>query len=285
MPLALSTLLIAMASVQFGASMAKGIFPLLGPSGATTWRLTIAALILTIVWRPWKLRPTGEQWKGILRYGMALGLMNLFFYWAIARIPLGVAVALEFTGPLGVALWSSRRQQDLLWAGFAAFGLLLLFPWGPTSTLDGIGVAFALAAGGCWALYIIFGQSLGKSFHGGRGVALGMGVAALVVLPVGVMQNGSELWQPSVLWQAALVGIFSSAIPYSLEMIALKRIPPATFGILMSLEPALAALMGWLFLQEKLSSWEMVAIGLIIVASLGSTLTSIKATLSPPPPL
>ena len=285
MPLALSTLLIAMAAVQFGASTAKGIFPLLAPSGATTWRLTIAALILTIVWRPWKLRPTGEQWKGILRYGMALGLMNLFFYWAIARIPLGVAVALEFTGPLGVALWSSRRQQDLLWAGFAAFGLLLLFPWGPTSTLDGIGVAFALAAGGCWALYIIFGQSLGKSFHGGRGVALGMGVAALVVLPVGVMQNGSELWQPSVLWQAALVGIFSSAIPYSLEMIALKRIPPATFGILMSLEPALAALMGWLFLQEKLSSWEMVAIGLIIVASLGSTLTSIKATLSPPPPL
>lgn len=283
--LALTTLLVAMTSVQFGASMAKGLFPLLGPSGATAWRLTLAALMLGLVWRPWNMRPARNQWPVILRYGIALGLMNLTFYWAINRIPLGVAVALEFTGPLGVALWASRQRQDLLWAGLAGSGLLLLVPWGPMAQLDALGVGFALLAGMSWGAYIVYGQKLGNSFHGGRGVALGMLVAGLVTLPVGVIDRGAELWQPSLVVQAILVALFSSAIPYSLEMIALKRLPPATFGILMSLEPALATLMGWLFLQERLRSMELCAVVLIMVASLGSTLASIHASHKPPPPL
>lgn len=276
MPLALSTLFIAMASVQFGASLAKGLFPVLGPNGTTAWRLTVAALIMMTVARPWKHPFPRSQWPTIIRYGLALGLMNILFYLAIARIPLGVAVALEFTGPLGVAIYASRRAVDVVWIIFAVAGLGLLYPWSPGSSLDLVGVAYALGAGLCWGLYIVFGQRMGKEMHGTQGVALGMTVAALVALPVGLAQNGLALWQPTLLVSAILVGLFSSAIPYSLEMIALRRIPPATFGILMSLEPALAALMGWLFLQERLTPNEILAICFIISASLGSTLTSVK---------
>lgn len=276
MPLAIITLLIGMASVQFGASMAKGLFPVLGPTGATTWRLLIAALILVVVWRPWRQRITRQELRLILPYGLALGFMNVTFYLALARIPLGIAVALEFTGPLSVAIFTSRRPRDFIWAALAGIGLFMLFPT-TDSQLDPFGIAMALAAGGCWAGYIIYGQKAGAALNGGRAAALGMVVAMLVALPVGLVDRGLGLWQPSVMWIALLVGIFSSAIPYSLEMIALKRLRANTFSILMSLEPAIATLMGWLFLKEILGPLELLAVGCIIAASLGSALTSQKS--------
>lgn len=274
MNLALIPLFIAMASVQFGASLAKGLFPAFGPAGTTAWRLTVAALILQIAFRPFRLKLTRPQWWAIIRYGMALGLMNLSFYYAIDRIPLGVAVALEFIGPLAVSLLTSPRLRDMVWAVLAGLGLALLFPWSGASTLDPWGVLLALTAGAFWGLYIIFGKKLGHAIEEGKAVALGMLVAALVAMPLGLIQQGTNLWQPSLLVTAILVGLFSSAIPYSLEMFSLKRLSSSTFSILMSLEPALAALMGWLFLKEELGLRELLAITLVIAASLGSTLTA-----------
>lgn len=275
MALALITLFIGMASVQFGASIAKGLFPLLGATGATSWRLFLAALILLVVWRPWRQKITRQELKLILPYGAALGLMNVTFYVALSRIPLGIAVALEFTGPLAVAIFTSRRPRDFVWALLAALGLVMLFPT-PQSQLDPFGMVMALVAGACWAGYIIYGQKAGAVINGGRAATLGMVVAMLVALPIGLVDRGTQLWQPSLLVMAFLVAIFSSAIPYSLEMIALKRLRANTFSILMSLEPALATLMGWLFLKEILSPVELMAVGCIIAASLGSALTSQK---------
>ena len=204
-------------------------------------------------------------------YGLSLGGMNLLFYLALAHIPLGIAVAFEFCGPLAVALFASRRAVDFLWVACAVGGLLLLLPLGVTATaLDLWGVAFALAAGACWALYIIFGRRVGASVHGGTATALGMCVAALVVLPFGVVHSGLALLSWDVLPTGFGVAILSSAFPYSLEMIALKKLSAHTFGVLMSMEPAVAAISGLLFLSEKLSSVQWVALGLIILASAGS---------------
>jgi len=275
MALALITLFIGMASVQFGASLAKGLFPLLGPTGATSWRLFLASLILLMVWRPWRQKITRQELQLILPYGLALGLMNVTFYVALSRIPLGIAVALEFTGPLVVAIFTSRKPRDFLWALLATVGLITLFPT-PQSQLDPFGMLMALVAGACWAGYIIYGQKAGAALHGGRAAALGMLVAMLVALPIGIIDRGAQLWQPTLLVLALLVAVFSSAVPYSLEMIALKRLRANTFSILMSLEPALATLMGWLFLKEILTPLELAAVACIIAASLGSALSSSK---------
>jgi inner membrane transporter RhtA len=271
--IALVTLFIGMCSIQYGATLSRALFPMLGATGATFWRLTLAAILLGLIWRPWKTPLTRAQLKGVLFYGCALGIMNLTFYFAIERIPLGVAVALEFTGPLAVAIYNSRRVVDFIWATLAAIGLYLLLPLTNTSTLDPIGVVMALTAGFCWALYIIFGQRTSQNLPGGLAATWGMIFAAMVVFPVGVVKLGLELWQPQLAIMAILVAVFSSALPYSLEMIALKRLKAHTFSILMSLEPAIATLMGLIFLREFLGMIEMIAIACIMLASLGSALT------------
>jgi inner membrane transporter RhtA len=266
-----------MVSIQTGASLAKQLFPIVGPQGSAALRLFFAAAILLAVWRPWSRLPSRGQWGAIWLYGLSLGGMNLLFYMALARIPLGIAVAFEFCGPLAVALFASRRAMDFLWVVCAVGGLVLLLPLGlATAPLDPWGVGFALAAGACWALYIIFGRRVGASVHGGTATALGMSVAALVAIPFGVVHSGLGLLSRDVLPVGVGVAILSSAFPYSLEMVALKRLPAHTFGILMSLEPAIAAVSGLLFLSEKLSSLQWLALGLIILASAGSA-ASVKA--------
>lgn len=264
-------ILLAMASIQFGASQAKGLIPMTGAAGATTLRLLVAGLTLLLIFRPKDLRPS----KNLFIYGLSLGLMNLTFYFAIARIPLGIAVALEFVGPLTVALFSSRSKRDIFWALLAATGLTLLLPFNmhEVSALDPIGVLFALIAGACWASYIIFGKKAGESAKGPEAVAVGMLTAALVVLPFGAIFDGAKIFQVAALPLALVVGIFGSALPYTLEMSVLKKMSPATFGILMSLEPVMATIMGIIFLGENLELSQYFAILCIMISSLGSTLT------------
>ena len=280
--LSIALLLASMVSIQFGASLAKGLFPQLGPEGTTVFRCGFAAVMLLALWRPWRALPPRPALVAVALYGASLGAMNLFFYLSIARIPLGVAVALEFTGPLAVALLASRRARDLLWVALAAAGIVLILPLSRAAhRLDPPGVALALAAGVCWALYIVLGQRAGRAVEGGAATALGMLAAALVVTPVGVLRAGPRLLHFE-LWPLALVvAVFSSALPYSLEMHALRRLPARTFGILMSLEPALAALAGLVMLRERLTATQLVAIGCVIAASAGSAATS-HAPASPP---
>ncbi|MCU1716897.1 threonine/homoserine exporter RhtA [Pseudomonas sp. 5P_3.1_Bac2] len=266
-------LLVAMSSIQTGASLAKGLFPVVGASGTTAMRLCIGALILCLIMRPWRAPLTGKSWRALLAYGISLGGMNLLFYLSLKTIPLGIAVALEFTGPLALALLSARRVVDFIWIALAICGLLLLLPSETSSTaLDPIGIALALSAGVCWALYIVFGQKAGAE-HGRHTVALGTTVAALVVLPVGIWQAGSSLLAVDILPVAIAVGVMSSALPYSLEMVALTRLPARTFSILMSMEPAIGALCGLLFLSEQLSLTQWLAISAIIIASAGAAAT------------
>jgi inner membrane transporter RhtA len=265
--------LAAMVSIQIGAALSKQLFPLVGASGATALRLTIAALILLAVWRPWRLRPSMRETRTIVIYGLAMGWMNLFFYLSLSRIPLGIAVALEFTGPLAVALATSRRSVDFAWIGLAVLGLIALLPLGSASSLKLTGVGFALAAGVCWAIYIVFGQKAGDA-HGGQTTALGTLAGALAIGPIGIGHAGWVLLSPAVLPVALGVAVLSSALPYSLEMYALTRMPTRTFGVLMSVEPALAALSGLVFLSETLSSIQWGAIVCIVVASAGSAATS-----------
>ncbi|AGH95993.1 EamA family transporter [Pseudobdellovibrio exovorus] len=265
-----------MASIQSGASLAKSLFYILTPQGVTALRLLFSSLLLLLVWRPWRYTLDRSIWKSIFLYGASLGGMNLLFYMALQRIPLGVAVALEFTGPLLVALLASRHLRDLLWVGLAILGILLLLPLGliDGANLDPVGITYALLAGACWALYIIFGQRTGSSVPSGVITAWGMLVAAIAVVPFGVFVAHKELFNLDV-WPIAFgVAVLSSALPYSLEMVALKRLPAKTFSILMSLEPALAALSGLLFLNEKLNFTQLLAIALLIIASVGTTLTS-----------
>ncbi len=279
---AVLVLLVAMSSIQTGASLAKGLFPVLGAQGTTALRLGFATLILLAVWRPWRQRLTRREMLAVGVYGAALGGMNLTFYLALARIPLGIAVAIEFTGPLAVALLSTRRALDFVWAALAVAGILLILPLSEASQpLDPVGVVWALVAGGCWALYILFGQRAGAAVHGGTATSLGMATAALLVMPFGVAHAGRDLLNVS-LWPVGLgVAVLSSALPYSLEMIALKALPTRTFGILMSLEPALAALSGLVILKEQLALVQWVAIGCVILASAGSAATARKPVPAP----
>ncbi|PZR03249.1 MAG: threonine/homoserine exporter RhtA [Archangium gephyra] len=262
-----------MLSIQAGASMAKSLFPAVGATGATALRLALATLILVAVFRPWRMRVTRDQWPLLLFYGTSLGLMNLLFYKSLETVPLGIAVALEFTGPLAVALLGSRHLRDVGWVVLAVIGLVLLVPEQGAQALDPVGVAYALGAGACWAMYIVFGQKAGNA-HGPQTVAIGSCIAAAVAVPFGVAHAGGALLAPALLPIALAVALLSTAIPYSLEMVALTKMPTRTFGMLMSLEPAIAALCGLLFLHERLSMLQWLAIASIIVASAGAAMTS-----------
>jgi inner membrane transporter RhtA len=226
-------------------------------------------VVVWLIQRPWRAMPTRASAPVILIYGVALGTMNFVFYMALRTIPLGIAVALEFTGPLAVALIGSRRRSDFLWVALAAGGLLLLLPIDPKATaLDPAGVLFALAAGFCWALYIVFGQKAGRA-HGPTASTWGMLVAASFTVPIGIAQAGRALLDPSILMKGLAVAVLSSALPYTLEMIALRRLATRTFGTLMSLEPAVAALAGLLVLHERLTPIQWGAIAAVMIASVG----------------
>ncbi len=266
-------LLVSMLSIQSSASLAKTVFPVIGPAATTALRLLFAALVLLPVMRPWRAKLTLRDWQPIILYGLSTGIMNMCFYQAISRIPLGVGVALEFAGPLATAMIGSRRPVDFLWIALAVGGLYLLLPIHEFSgNLDPVGVAFALGAGFCWAMYIFFGKRAGNA-GGGASVALGMIVGACAAFPFGFAAAGTSMFSLSVLPLALLLGVFSSALPYALEIVALKQLPSQTFGILMSLEPVLAALSGFVFLGERLTFEQWIALACIIAASIGATLT------------
>lgn len=262
-----------MISVQSGASLAKSLFPVVGAQGTTALRLIFASIVMIVILRPWRTTFTTSSLRTVLLYGIALGGMNFLFYMAIRTIPLGIGVALEFTGPLAVALLHSRKITDFIWIALAVTGLWLLIPTGQADALDLTGALYALGAGVCWAAYIMFGQKAGGD-HGVQTAALGVIIAAIFIAPIGVVHAGSALLDPSLIPIALGVAILSTALPYSLEMIALTRMPVRTFGTLMSMEPAVGALSGLLFLHETLSLTQWLAISAIIIASAGATLTS-----------
>ena len=270
----IAVLIAAMFCFQLGAVIAKGLFPAVGAAGTTALRMGLASLILLAVWRPWRMRFRASEMRVIVYYGLALGCMNFFFYLSLRTIPLGIAVALEFAGPLALAMAASRRAIDFLWILMAGLGLLALLPLGfGSQTLDPTGVACALAAGVFWALYIYYGRKAGAA-HGGQTTALGMVVGAIVIVPIGAMQAGAQLLSPAILPAALGVALLSSALPYSLEMLAMPRLPTRTVGVLMSLDPALGALSGLCFLGERLSWIQWAAIFSIMAASMGSAATS-----------
>ena len=259
----------AVASVQVGASFAKSLFEEVGPGGAVLLRTLLAAIVLAAIWRPaLRGRSRTELWL-VFWFGVSLAGMNFAFYSALDRIPLGVAVTIEFAGPLGVAVVGSRRALDLLWVVLAAAGILLLADLGGGDT-DPAGVALALLAGGFWAAYIFLGARAGQAFPGGSGLALALLVASALLLPFGIAQGGAELIDPAVLAVGLGVAMLSSAIPYSLELEALRRLPARVFGVLMSLEPAMATLAGFVVLGEVLGAREIAAVGLVVVASAGA---------------
>lgn len=279
--LPITALLGAMVSIQIGATFAKGLFPLIGANGTTALRLAVGALMLAAVLRPWQVRPSRAVLPWLIAYGVNLAGLNLLFYAALARIPLGVAVALEFSGPLLVATLSSRRATDFVWVALAVAGIVLLSPFIHSgSALDPIGVMLALAAGGCWALYIVFAQKASAEL-GSQTTAYGLIIAAAIALPFGVTEAGSGLVAPAILVSALLVGVFSSALPFWLEMVALTRMPARLYGTLTCLEPALGALAGFLFLHEILSPLQCAGVGAVVVAAFGAALTTKPPVPSP----
>ncbi|GAA2800852.1 DMT family transporter [Saccharopolyspora taberi] len=260
--------LLGMASLQVGAAFAKQMFAVAGSPGVVTLRLAFAALVLLVLWRP-SLRMDRRTLAVVLGYGVVLAGMNISIYAAFERIPLGIAVTIEFLGPLAVALFGSRRKLDVLWALLAGTGVLLLSR--AEGGLDWVGVACALLAAVLWASYILLGAKLGEHTSGGSGLALGMAFGAVVALPFGVAGAGSALLDPAVLAVGLLVALMSSVIPYSLDVEALRRIPPRVFGVLMSLGPAIAALAGLVVLGEALGIAQWVAVGCVVLASVGAT--------------
>ena len=256
--------LAAAASLQVGAAFAVGLFDDVGPGGAVLLRLGLAALVLYALWRP--PLPRGRELRLVAAFGIALGLMNWSIYEAMDRIPLGVAVTIEFAGPLAVAVAGSRRPLDGLWIVLAAAGIVLLADPGGGGA-DAAGVVFALMAAACWSAYIVLSKRVGQAFPGGSGLALAMVFGTLVALPAGLHQGAGGLLEPHVLLVGLAVAIASSVVPYSLELEALRRLPAAVFGVLMSLEPAVAALAGWVVLDQVLGARELLAIALVVVAS------------------
>ncbi|HEX5618481.1 MAG TPA: EamA family transporter [Solirubrobacteraceae bacterium] len=257
-------------SAQFGAGYAVTLFDELGPGGAVFLRQGIAAVVLLIIWRPRLAGHAPADLRLAGAFGIALGVMNWAIYSAMDRIPLGIAVTIEFAGPLAVAVIGSRRRLDLLWTALAAGGILLLADPGGGS-LDAAGVAFALLAATMWAFYILLSARVGRVFPGGGGLALAMVVAAMLTAPSAIAQAGSELLRPELLAAGAAVALASSVLPYSFDLEALRRIPANVFGVLMSLEPAVAALAGLIVLGQALDALEWAAIGLVVVASIGVT--------------
>ncbi|WP_238184931.1 EamA family transporter [Methylobacterium trifolii] len=272
-----------MVSIQCGAVLAKGLFPVVGATGVTVLRVGFSALILLAVWRPWRRSLRLRDAGAIALYGAALGCMNLLFYLSIRTLPLGPAVAIEFAGPLAVALSVSRRRVDFAWIGLAVLGLWLLLPVAGPGGLDPAGVAYALGAALAWALYIVFGQRAGR-IDGGQAVSLGMLTAAIVVAPVGLAQAGTDLFAPQTLVLGFGVAILSSALPYSLEMVALRGLTRQVFGVLLSLEPAIAALAAAVVLGERLTPAQWLAVACIVAASVGITASGRRRAGAAPDP-
>ncbi|SFS66862.1 EamA family transporter [Saccharopolyspora flava] len=273
--------LVGVISVQVGAAFAKQLFSVAGASGVVTLRLVFAALILLAVFRP-ALRMDWPTLRVVIGYGAVLAGMNMCIYQAFERIPLGAAVTIEFLGPLTVALFGSHRKLDVVWALLAGTGVFLLSR--VEGGLDWTGVAFALAAGACWAGYILLGAKLGSRTSGTSGLALAMGFGALVAIPIGAVDSGPALLNPTVLIVGLLVALMSSVVPYTLELEALRRMPPRVFGILMSTEPAVAALAGLVVLGELLTGWQWLAICCVVIASVGSVATTRRTPEDSDPP-
>jgi inner membrane transporter RhtA len=268
--------LLGCTTVQFGAAFAVHLFDELGPGGTVFLRLTLAAAVLLLVWRPVLRGRSARDLRLVGALGVTLGLMNWSFYESLDRIPLGAAVTLEFVGPLAVGLSGSRRPRDLLWVAFAATGVVTLAdPFG-SGGLEPAGVALALGAGGCWATYILLSARVGAAWSGVSGLAGAMALGALVAAPAGIAQGGADLLHPALLAGGLAVALASSVIPYSLEMEALRTLPAHVFGILMSLEPALAALAGLLVLSQGLAATDVLAIALVVTASVGVTATAAR---------
>lgn len=267
--------LLAIISVQCGAAIAKTLFPAIGAAGTASLRIGISAIILLLAYRPNLKAITAEQWKIVIPYGLSLGAMNLIFYFAIERIPIGLAVTLEFIGPLLVAIIGSKRLIDYCWILLAAAGIVLIAPWS-NERIDPLGVLFALIAGGLWAAYIVLGGKISRIMNDGQAVSTGMLFAAILILPFGFYENGLAHLTPKLFGMGVALALLSSAIPFTLEMKALGQLPPRTFSILMSLEPAAASICAFIFLQENLSFYEILAVVCVVVASAGSTLTAKK---------
>jgi inner membrane transporter RhtA len=263
----------AIISVQSGAAIAKGLFPAIGAAGTASLRIGISAIILLAVYKPNLFKITANQWKFVIPYGLSLGAMNLIFYLAIERIPLGLAVTLEFVGPLLVAIWGSKRPIDFLWVLLAAAGIILIAP-SSNSGIDILGMLLALLAGGFWAAYILLGGKISKIMRAGDAVATGMIFASILIIPFGVLGKGLNNLTPTLFSLGIALALLSSAIPFSLEMKALSQLPSRTFSILMSLEPAAASICALIFLQEFLSFNEILAVIFIVIASSGSAITS-----------
>ena len=269
---AILALLCSLISLAVGTSFAKSLFPALGAEGTTAYRIVFATLMLMAVFRPWRRKWAWADALPLGLYGVTLGMMNLLFYSAIKTIPFGVAIAIEFTGPLAVAVWTSKKTSDWVWVSLAIAGLALLLPWSGgdgASALDPMGMLFAFLAGICWALYIVFGQRVALRY-GSMATPMGMLAAAIVVAPIGLFHAGSALLDPQWLVAGLAVALLSSAIPYALEMFSLNHLPKNTFSILLSLEPAVGALAGWLVLAEHLTLTQGLAIALVMAASMGT---------------
>lgn len=262
-------------SVQFGGAVAVSVMPKAGALGIVTLRLAFAALVLMIVCRPRLRGHSRADWGTVVAFGVAMAAMNGLFYQSVARIPMGPAVTLEVLGPLALSVFASRRAVNLVWAGLALCGVFLLGGGGGFSGLDPVGVAYALGAGAMWATYIMFSARTGRRFPQADGLALAMVVAAVLFLPLGLIESGEKLVRPEVLALGAAVAVMSSVLPYTLELLALRRLPASTFAIMMSLEPAIAAVAGFLVLNQALSVNEALAISLVIAASMGAVRTQV----------
>jgi inner membrane transporter RhtA len=267
----------AATSVQFGAALAATLFDQLGPGGTVWLRLLFAAVILLALWRPRLSGRSARELALVGAFGLALAVMNTGFYEALDRIPLGICVTIEFVGPLGLAVALSRRPLDLVWIALAGGGILLLAN-ASTDGLDGVGVLFAGIAAVAWAAYILLSARVGKTWGRGTGLAVAMAVGAVLIAPLGIADGGHDLLDPALLAQGVAVAILSSAIPYSLELEALRRIPAGVFGVLMSLEPAIAALAGYLVLGQDLVPRELAGIAAVVVASAGAARTARRPT-------
>ncbi|WP_316807616.1 DMT family transporter [Pedobacter agri] len=268
--------LLSIISVQCGAAIAKGLFPEIGAAATASLRIGLSAVILLVAFRPNLTKLNTKQWKYVILYGLSLGAMNMVFYMAIERIPIGLGVTLEFVGPLLLAIFSSKKAIDFIWIVLAATGIALIAPW-TSNGLNLTGVLLALLAGGFWAAYIILGGRISKIMKGGEAVAVGMLFATMLILPFGIFSGGLSQLSPKLLGLGASLALLSSAIPFTLEINALKQLPARTFSILMSLEPAMAALAAFVFLQEYLSVTECIAVACVVIASAGSAITAKSA--------
>ena len=274
--LSLVALTASLISQNLGAAIAKGLFPVVGVEGMTALRVGLSALLLLAFWRPWRWPLARRDLGNLVIYGAMLGGMNLCIYHAFGRIPIGIATAIETTGPLVVVLAASRRALDVAWVALALVGLALLLPLASDAPLDPLGLLFAFGAALSWALYIVFGKRV-STLRGGQAVSLGMLVAALLAVPIGAAHAGTAMLVPTTLLAGLGVALLSSAVPYSLEMAALRHMPRQVFGNLVSATPAVGAACGALVLGERLSGLQWLAIACIIGASAGGAATGGRA--------